>query len=213
MLLIVRGDFYSWCTKVGIFLKWYWTAAYLYVTSFIALIYHGCWRERTTAQDVIVFFAINMNRGNSGQSSLCMLCCGSCVCTQTSEYTVDSWELLSAGQPGKPLVHDFLVYFRPIKLNPEQCSPHMERTSELYDFIFCVGRQPTICIYVVHFVYRPLLTLCCCMDDCELSVVFLWSSCARICNDKVIFHTSAFKACLCIILKEKRFFFYKTCFY
>lgn len=168
MLLIVRGDFYSWCTKVGIFLKWYWTAAYLYVTSFIALIYHGCWRERTTAQDVIVFFAINMNRGNSGQSSLCMLCCGSCVCTQTSEYTVDSWELLSAGQPGKPLVHDFLVYFTTNQIKPwAMFTPH-----ELYDFIFCVGRQPTICIYVVHFVYRPLLTLCCCMDDCELSVVF-----------------------------------------
>lgn len=127
MLLIVRGDFYSWCTKVGIFLKWYWTAAYLYVTSFIALIYHGCWRERTTAQDVIVFFAINMNRGNSGQSSLCMLCCGSCVCTQTSEYTVDSGELLSAGQPGKPLVHDFLVYFSTNQIKPwAMFTPHGE---------------------------------------------------------------------------------------
>lgn len=127
MLLIVRGDFYSWCTKVGIFLKWYWTAAYLYVTSFIALIYHGCWRERTTAQDVIVFFAINMNRGNSGQSSLCMICCGSCVCTQTSEYTVDSGELLSAGQPGKPLVHDFLVYFSTNQIKPwAMFTPHAE---------------------------------------------------------------------------------------
>lgn len=121
----------------------------------------------------------------------------------------NSWVL---GSQENPLFMISWCTLRPIKLNPEQCSPHMERTSELYDFIFCVGRQPTICIYVVHFVYRPLLTLCCCMDDCELSV-FLWSSCARICNDKVIFHTSAFKACLCIILKEKRFFFYKTCFY
>lgn len=122
----------------------------------------------------------------------------------------NSWVL---GSQENPLFMISWCTLRPIKLNPEQCSPHMERTSELYDFIFCVGRQPTICIYVVHFVYRSLLTLCCCMDDCELSVVFLWSSCARICNDKVIFHTSAFKACLCIILKEKRFFFYKTCFY
>lgn len=210
MLLIVRGDFYSWCTKVGIFLKWYWTAAYLYVTSFIALIYHGCWRERTTAQDVIVF--ILTEEIQVSPLSVCYVVEVVCALRLLSTLWTrgNSWVL---GSQENPLFMISWCTLRPIKLNPEQCSPHMERTSELYDFIFCVGRQPTICIYVVHFVYRPLLTLCCCMDDCELSVVFLWSSCARICNDKVIFHTSAFKACLCIILKEKRFFFYKTCFY
>lgn len=36
----------------------------------------------------------------------------------------------------------------------------MERTRcELYDFIFCVGQQPAICIYVVHLVYRTLVEL------------------------------------------------------